>query len=148
MQILAVYLIILIFQSAGIAAKILVHIGNIRKENPTMTPKQVWAIIKEKDWDVLLWSGVILFLDLAVQGVMDIFKVQREGWYGAWWFDIARGLTLGFAGQDVLTRALGTAKQKALNIAGGGTTVTTVIQETADSIKEKTTTETIKLKDE
>jgi len=141
------YLIILFFQFFGIAAKVLFHIGKIRKENPSMKPSEVWGLIKHYDWDTLMWSGLILLLHLAVHGVMDLNGVQRTGWWGEWWFDMACAITLGYAGQDVLIRGLGTAKAKALTIAGGGSKSTTVIEENDASIKETTTTETIKPKD-
>lgn len=147
MQTLLPYLIILFFQVLGVTAKILHHIGKIRKENPSMKPSEVWSLIKHQDWDTMLWSGVILFTHLAVHGVMDLNHVQRTGWWGAWWFDLACALTLGWAGQDVLIKALGTAKAKALTIAGGGTKSTTVTVENDESIKETTTTESIKPKE-
>lgn len=112
--------IIIVFQAIGIAAGVLNEIRKIRKFAPKMTPTEVWATVKHEDWDTLLGSSIILVLDIAVHVVMFIKDVKPVGIMAKWWFDMAASLVLGWGGQDILFRFLGTAKQTVLEKISGG----------------------------
>lgn len=134
-------LIILVFQFIGVTARSLQHIGDIRKQSPSLPPNRVWGIIKEKDWDTYLGSGLILLLQLAIHTVMHIRGVELSGWLAAWWATMAIATVSGYGGQDIFFRWLGTSKQRAMEIAGGKKIETVIQQETPNETKTTTVTE-------
>lgn len=142
------YIIIFVFQVIGIACGVLNEIRKVRKINPTIPPNSVWKTVKQEDWDTLIGSGIVLILSEAIHLVMDLKGVQPTGMMAAWWFIPAYSLVAGWGGQDILFKWLGTAKQTALDKAGGSKFTT--IQESSTPTETKTTvkTETITPKNE
>lgn len=137
------YIIIFVFQAIGIACGVLNEIRRIRKIDPNMRPIDVWRKVKHEDWDTLLGSAIVLLLCEFIHLVMDLKGVEPPGIMGAWWFNIAFSLVMGWGGQDILFKWLGTAKKAVLDKVGGTSTTTIEETETAGHIKTTVKSETI-----
>lgn len=122
------YALIFIFFFIGAGFHIMQKIGALREKFPTLTPRTVWQTFFGEEWNVLIVSVLCLVLIEVLHFVVVYKEVQLSPFASKWWFLYALALTIGYAGQRIVYKYLGSAEaaltRKAESIPGGKTVIT------------------------
>lgn len=117
------YVLIIIFQALGVFFKAGQQIAILKNKYPGLTGKQTVDTYWKEDWNTLIMSGGVLGFNLAVHYVvamLDIDWSQKFELFGisTTWssiyllFSVGIAITLGYKGQDLIYKWLGTAAEK------------------------------------
>jgi hypothetical protein len=105
-----VYLLILILQTIGVGFHVMQKVISIGTSNPEKHKNEILGIFFQEDWDTLLVSLLILALDEVAHYVITHYAVSLSAYQ---YFDLISmgvALILGYAGQNLIYKWLGTAE--------------------------------------
>lgn len=109
------YFIIFICELLGIGFQILDVVRTYDKQFPAYTKKQIFGVFWEEDWTTLLGSALVLVFNFVAHYVVDTNFPDVHNWslWGIPYIVLAyiMAMVLGFAGQFIVNKWLGTAKQ-------------------------------------
>jgi len=117
------YVLIVIFQALGVFFKAGQQVAALKKLHPELSGKQVIDTYWKEDWNTLIMSIGVLFTDLAVHYVVSMLDIDWTqtfdllGVVTTWSsvylvFSVGIAITLGYKGQDLIYKWLGTASDK------------------------------------
>lgn len=132
------FILILIFFLIGAGFHIMQKIGALREKFPSLTPKTVWTTFFNEEWNVLIISFLCLLLLESLHFVVTVKEVELGELAKKWWFLYVLSTLVGYAGQRLIYKYLGSA-EAALNRKVGIQTTTTT-QETPTEVTTKTET--------
>jgi hypothetical protein len=107
-------LLIVILQGIGIGLHVMEKIVKLGDAHPDKTRQEIQAIFFKEDWDTLRISFLIVILDLVVHIIILVYApaIAADKYlnvpFELWSFLVA--LVLGYAGQRLIYRFLGTAE--------------------------------------
>jgi hypothetical protein len=116
------YLFIVILQLLGVGLQVGWTLFQLDKKFENDTLEEVVNTYWKSDRFPLFISGVILLIDLTVHGVIHVYATTARDWeynFLVNYFTVAFAISfiLGFAGQEILYRYLGKAKEVLLKKA-------------------------------
>jgi hypothetical protein len=108
------YILIIILQLIGVGFHVMQKIGTLGDKFPEKNPSEVWGIFFQEDWNTLIVSLLVLSLNITAHYIVTIYSTVQVTvpYYDLYSFGAA--LVLGYAGQRVIYKYLGTA-EKLLN---------------------------------
>jgi hypothetical protein len=111
METIVGYFLILILEMLGIAFHVMQKISILRGAPPKRPYRETVNAFLQEDIDTLIVSCLVLFLNLVAHFILDIYTDYPETItnYALWAFGIA--LVLGYGGQRIIYRYLGTAEK-------------------------------------
>ena len=104
------YFIIIILQFLGIGFHVMQkisEIGNLHKEK--RRPEILDAFMRE-DWDTLIMSGLVLILNLVVHYILEEYAYEITEIKNYYLYTFALAFILGYAGQRLVYKYLGSAE--------------------------------------
>ena len=106
----------------GCCFHVMGKVSTLKKSFPELLPKTIWKTFWHEEWNVLIGSVFVLFtLELSIY-IINYYQMPIPDWLQ--WGIYPISLVLGYAGQRLIYKYLGTAEkileQKADKIANGG----------------------------
>ncbi len=105
------YILIFILQAIGIALSVTQKVTVLDKKYPDLSKKQIFSVFLDEDWTTLLGSSIVLALNLVAHYIVENYTdfIENIDHYDLYSFGIA--LILGYAGQRLIYKWLGSAEQ-------------------------------------
>jgi uncharacterized membrane protein len=104
------YLLIIALQVIGIALHIMQKIGELDDKHPDKPLSEIRVIFWREDYNTVIVSGLVLFLNLIVHFIIASYStLPTIDHYHLYAFGTA--FVLGYAGQRLIYRYLGTAEK-------------------------------------
>lgn len=106
------YLFIFAFQLLGMLFNVMQHIGQLRKAYPSHKPGELVAVFWQEDWNTMAVSVAVVATQLLVHVVLFVYypEITKGNYFYAISFALA--IVLGYAGQNLVYKFLGTAANK------------------------------------
>lgn len=115
------YLIIIACELLGIGFQVMQKVSALKQQHKEFKKKEIFKVFWDEDWNTLAISGLIFLANLLGHYIVANYSNLEEG---EWYFPISFGIaiTLGYGGQTIVYKYLGTAQQ--------------ALQDKADKIKQ------------
>ena len=93
----------------GCCFHVMGKVSVLKKTFPDLLPRTIWKTFWREEWNVLIGSAVVLFtLELSIY-IINYFSILIPDWLQ--WGIYPISLVLGYAGQRLIYKYLGTAEK-------------------------------------
>jgi hypothetical protein len=105
------YILIFLLELAGIGLHVMQKIIGIGNRHPGKKRPEIIGIFWDEDWDTLIVSAIVLFINLIAHFIVAEYATYLTEWEYYDLFSFGLALVLGYAGQRVIYNYLGTAEK-------------------------------------
>jgi len=105
------YLIVLILELIGISLHVMEKISVFDKQYPERSINQICKVFWRHDWNTVIISAIVLLLNLMIHLIINWYAPELTTIKYYLLYAFGGALLLGFAGQGLIYKYLGTAEK-------------------------------------